>query len=108
MIYAMLGINQSLSPIYSSIFIETVNLCSVSLPGNTPVRLDLEDGRIICVVELDLWVPQLSRVDVHHDWGGSWDLSCGGDTYHLLATPPGRVGHEGRKILHRELNVGLS
>lgn len=43
----------------------------VSSPRNAPVRLDLEDGRIVCVVELDLWVPQLRRVDVHHDWGGS-------------------------------------
>lgn len=44
---------------------QLINLCliwaslrkvSVSLPCNTPVGLDLEDGGIICVVELDLRV----------------------------------------------------
>ena len=39
----------------------------MSSPGDTPVGLDLEDGGIVRVVELDLWVPQLGRVDVHHD-----------------------------------------
>lgn len=43
----------------------------VFLPGDTPVRFNLEDGGIIGIVELDLWVPQLSRVDVHHDRGGA-------------------------------------
>lgn len=40
-------------------------------PGDTPVGLDLQDGGIVGVVEFNLWVPQLSGVDVHHDRGGS-------------------------------------
>lgn len=60
-------------------------------PGNTPVRLNLEDGGIICVVELDLWVPQLSRVDVHHDRGRAWGLSCRGHTNYFLVGSPERA-----------------
>lgn len=67
----------------------------MSSPGDTPVRLDLEDGGIVCVVELDLWVPQLSRVDVHHDGSGAWGLSRRGHTHYLLTAPPGRQGDEG-------------
>lgn len=63
----------------------------VSPPGDAPVRLDLEDGRIICVVELDLWVPQLGRVDVHHDWSCARGLSRRGHAHNLLvAAPDGR------------------
>ncbi len=73
------------------------NALTASSPGDTPVRLDLEDGGIVCVVELDLWVPQLSRVDVHHDRGGAWGLSRRGHTHYFLAAPPGRAGDEGSK-----------
>lgn len=59
-----------------------------SSPGDAPVRLDLEDGGIVCVVELDLWVPQLGGVDVHHDWSGAGGLSRGGHAHYLLAAPP--------------------
>lgn len=65
-------------------------------PGNTPVWLDLQDGGIVRVVELDIWVPQLSRVDVHHDWGCAWGLSRWSDTHDLLVAPPGRAGDDGR------------
>lgn len=69
----------------------------MSSPGDTPVGLDLEDGGIVRVVELDLWVPQLSRVDVHHDRGGARGLSRRGDTHYLLVAPPERAGDEGSK-----------
>lgn len=69
----------------------------MSSPGDTPVRLDLEDGGIIRVVELDLWVPQLGRVDVHHDRGGAWGLSRRGHAHYFLAAPPGGAGDEGSK-----------
>lgn len=69
----------------------------MSSPGNTPVRLDLEDGGIVCIVELDLWVPQLSSVDVHHDWGCAWGLSCWGHTHYLLVAPPERAGDDRRE-----------
>lgn len=68
---------------------------TVSSPGDTPVRLDLEDGGVVCVVELDFGVPQLSRVDVHHDRGGPRGLSRRGHAHYLLAAPPGRPGDEG-------------
>lgn len=61
----------------------------VCSPGDAPVRLDLLDGGIVCVVELDLWVPQLSRVDVHHDRGGAGGLSRRGDAHYLFAAAPG-------------------
>lgn len=59
-----------------------------TLPGNTPVRLNLEDGGIIGVAELDLRVPQLCGVDVHHDGCGIRGLPSGGHTHYLLAAPP--------------------
>lgn len=60
------------------------------VPGDTPVRLNLEDGGIFSVVELDFWVPQLCSVDVHHDWGGAWDLPSWRHTHNLFALPPGQ------------------
>lgn len=67
-----------------------------SSPGDAPVGLDLEDSGIVCVVELDLWVPQLGGVDVHHDWSCSRGLSCRGHAHYLLVAPPdGRQGVEG-------------
>ncbi len=69
---------------------------TVSSPGDTPVRLDLEDGGIVCVVEFDLWVPELSSVDVYHDRGGARGLSCRGHAHYLLVAPPGRAGDDGR------------
>lgn len=66
----------------------------VSLPGDAPVGLDLEDGGIVRVVELDLRVPQLSRVDIHHDRGGTWGLSRRSHTHNLLVAPPRRAGDE--------------
>lgn len=86
---------------------------NVSSPGNTPVRLNLQDGRIVCVVEFDLWVPQLSRVYVHHDRGGTWGLSRRCYTHYFLATPPGRAVDEGnterhkRKMLHIKISDGI-
>lgn len=35
------------------------------LPGNAPVRFNSQDGGVIGVVELDLWVSELGVVDVH-------------------------------------------
>lgn len=63
----------------------------MSSPGDAPVRLDPEDGGIICVVELDLWVPQLGRVDVHHDRSCAGDLSRRGHAHDLLGAPPDRT-----------------
>lgn len=60
----------------------------MSSPGDAPVRLDLEDGGIVCVVELDLWVPQLGRVDVHHDRSCAGELSRWGHAHNLLVAPP--------------------
>lgn len=91
----------------SSTFLQKVRLCCThasllkdcliaSLPGDTPVGFDLEDGGIICIVELDLWVPQLSSVDVHHDRGGAWGLSCRGHTHYLLVASPGGAGDDGK------------
>lgn len=60
-------------------------------PGDTPVRLNLQDGWIICVVKLDFWVPQFSCVDVHHDWSVAWGLSCRSHTHNLLVAPPERA-----------------
>lgn len=68
----------------------------VPSPGNTPVGLDFQDGGIVCVVELDLWVPQLSSVDVHHDWGGAWGLSRWGHAHYFLVAPSGRAGDDGK------------
>lgn len=60
----------------------------VTPPGDAPVRLNFEDGRVIRVVELDLRVPELGRVDVHHDWCRSWNLSRWSHTHYLPAGPP--------------------
>lgn len=85
----------------------------MSSPGNTPVRFNLRNGRIICVVEFDFRVPQLCRVNVHHDWGGTWGLSRRGYTHYFPATPPGTAGDEEsketqeRKMLHTKLSDGL-
>lgn len=61
----------------------------LSSPGDAPVGLDLQDGGIVRVVELDLWVPQLGRVDVHHDWSCARGLSRRGHAHYLLVAPPG-------------------
>lgn len=63
-----------------------------SLPGDTPVRLDLEDSRIFCVAELDIWVSQLSSIYVHHDRCLARGLACWGYTHYLLGIPPKSVG----------------
>ena len=64
------------------------------IPGDTPIRLNLEDSGIICIVEFDLRIPQLSRVDVHHDWCGARGLSGRGHTHYLFVAPPGREADE--------------
>lgn len=74
----------------------------VASPGDAPVRLDLEDGGIVCVVELDLWVPQLGRVDVHHDRSRARDLSRRGHAHDLLAAPPDRTTVERERERDRE------
>lgn len=75
-----------------------------SLPGDTPVRLDLQDSRVFCVAELDLWVSQLSSIYVHHDRCLARGLACWGYTYYLLGAPPeseGDIREDKRKGSHR-------
>lgn len=80
-----------------------------SSPGDSPVRLDLEDGGVIGVVELDVWVPQLGRVDIHHDRGCAGDLSRRGHTHDLLvASPDGtKAKRQGEKERDPELDLHL-
>lgn len=71
-----------------------VNTQILSLPSDAPVGFNPQDGGVVGVVIFDLWVPQLSRVYVHHDWCAAWDQPRWGHTYYLPGIPPAERGGE--------------
>lgn len=58
------------------------------LPGNAPVRLNLQDSGVFCVVKLDLGVPELSVVNVHQNRHAASGESGGGYTHNLTSISP--------------------
>lgn len=69
-----------------------MEISPVCSPGDAPVGLDLQDGGIVRVVELDLRVPELGCVDVHHDGRGAGSLSRRGHAHNLFAVAPAGRG----------------
>ena len=62
----------------------------VFLPGDAPVRFNLEDGGVVCVVELDLGVTQLGGIDVNHDRGVACGLACRRHPHYFPGVPSER------------------
>lgn len=63
----------------------------ISLPGNAPVRFNLQNSGVFCVVKLDFWVSELCVIDVHQDWGTARGQSSWCNAYYLTGIPPGQT-----------------